>query len=360
MSNAAGRALLVLVAFFLVAGLAWLWLSARERPGERTATTPEAARTEESQRTPHAPAELREPVHAPDAADAAENTRRGELEPFQSARTSRAQFTGPAGSLRGHVEVTGEEPFPTVWRLVARPSRILAGHEYASERSLEFTDGRQDFELTDIPLGGYDVFAEAEGFNGQALPIVLQKGTDQAFVNLRMVPAGTLEGRVLDSQGLGAVGVPITLFTQPDESAREVLTDDNGLFRFEKLPDGAYDLLVGRAGAPLLPERRPVRFAAPHLTFPDIELPLLGEIQLRVVDSLTRPLEGVEVRGSGKKGGVIEGKTDYDGRLTARYLPAGHFTLRLSHPSFDASVSRRIAVEVVAGQVTEAPVHFGP
>jgi hypothetical protein len=241
-----------------------------------------------------------------------------------------------------------------------RPSTTLPAREHAAHRVLEFSGARQDFEVADVPLGGYDVSAEAAGFNGQVMAVLLEPGNEHPFVNLRMVPAGLLEGRVLDARGTPAEGIPVTLFTVSDNVPTEAWTDAQGVFRFAQLPDGSYELLVGKATAPLLPERRPVRFQAPHLTFPDIELPPLGEIHVRVVDSLARPLEGVEVRGSGTNGGMVEGRTDFDGRLLVKHLPAGHFRLRLQHPAFAQEYARRIAVDVQAGQVSEAPVRLGP
>ena len=152
----------------------------------------------------------------------------------------------------------------------------------------------------------------------------------------------------------------MTLFAVEGGARREALSDVFGVYAFEKLPDGAYELLVGKVTAPLMPEHHPVRFQAPHLTFPDLTLPVLGELHVRVVDSLERPLEGVEVTGSGTNGGVLAGKTDYDGRLVARHLPAGRFRLRLSHPALDEKYARRVAVDVVAGEVAQAPVRLGP
>jgi hypothetical protein len=357
---ARGRALLIVVALSILAGLVWLWLGQGERSTERTHAPREetagAATDESAELIPAAPPDGgAEPVPTTDGPR--------ELEPFAHDGPGRtaAQFpAGRTGSLRGRVEVGGEEPFPRVWRIVARPSALLAGRETAVERALEFDDGRQEFELTGLPLGAYDVFAEAGGFNGQVQSIALEKGSEHPYVSLRMIPAGTLEGRVVDVDGVPAEGIPITLFTVEDQNVREAVTDVNGVYRFERLPDGAYEVLIGRATSPLMPERRPLRFQAPRLTHPDIELPPLGAIHVRVVDSLERPLEGVEVRGSGTNGGLVEGTTDYDGRLLAQHLPQGHFRLRLSHPAFDERHARRIAVDVVARKVTEAPVRLGP
>ena len=349
-----GRALLVAIALLFVAGLAWLWTRTEERQSERgLASAPRAPPIEpraESELAPIAP-------HATEAVPA--TTRDGELEPFASARTSTQRFEGKVGSLRGHIEISGEANFPQQWRLVLRPSVTLSAREHAVARTLEFADGRQDFEVLDVPLGGYDVSGEAARFNGPAQMVLLEPGNEHPYVNLVFVPAGLLEGRILDAHGLPAEGVPVTLLAS-EAIAGEAWTDANGVFRFEALSDGAYELLVGKPTAPLLRERRPVRFMAPHLTFPDIELPPLGEIHVRVVDSLARPLEGVEVRGSGTNGGLIEGRTDFDGRLVAKHLPAGHYRLRLEHPAFAKEYSRRVAVDVQPGKIVEAPVRLGP
>lgn len=348
-----GRAWLLWIALVFVLGLAWLWTGLGERP-PRPASAPAA---EEPAPEPIAETEM---IPAPPSQASPVPAGDAELAPFVAARADTSAFDGRRGSVRGHLEVEGEEPFPSTWRLVLRPSTTLPERERAVSRTLDLVGGQSDFEVADLPLGGYDLFGEAEGFNGQVLPVLLEPGSEHPFVNLRLVAAGTLEGLVLDAHERPAEGIVLTLFAVADNHAREATTDASGIYRFEKLVDGAYELLLGKASAPLLPERHPVRFLAPHLTFPDITLPALGEIQVRVVDSLARPLEGVEVRGSGTNGGVFEGKTDFDGRLVARHLPAGHFRMRLKHPAFEAQYERRIAVDVVAGQVSEAPVRYGP
>jgi len=350
-----GRALLVAILVFFLLGLVWLWTSARApRASRPEPTAPVRSAVEPAT----SPAPLSEPGRAPVAA--LDEPASDELEPFVGARTSPSDFVGPAGTVRGRVEVAGEEPFPASWALVARPARYLPGRETAVERRLELSGGEREFELTALPLGGYELAAEAPGFNGPPLPVLLERKSSNPYVVLHLVPAGLLEGRVFDADGVPAEGVALTLFAQQGGEAREAVTDAAGLFRFAKLPDGAYDLLIGREGAVLVPERRPLRFAAPHLTFPDIELPPLGTLNVRVVDSLERPMEGVEVRGSGSEGGLVEGRTNHDGRLVARHLPAGRYRLRLSHPALDPAYATRVAVDVVAGQVAEAPVLLGP
>jgi len=349
-SNRAGR-LGWFLALIVLAGGVLLWVLGTARTqrgqGESQRSEPSAEGAQESRSL--TPAAALAPVATLEPAS--------ELAPFEGTRGEAHPVAG-RGSLRGHVEVSGEEPFPRAWRLVLRPSRTLARRETAETRTLEFTAGEQDFEVRELALGGYDVSAEAVGFNGLALPLALEPGNEHPFVNLRLVPAGILEGRVLEHDGAPAEGIPVTLFSVSGSEVYEATSDVRGHYRFESLPDGSYELLFGRAAAPLIQERRPVRFAAPSLTFPDTELPPLGTLAVRVVDSLERPLEGIVVRGSGNNGGVIEGRTDFDGRLVVKHLPPGHFRLRLSRPGEPEARDLRRAVDITAGRVTEAPIGF--
>ena len=355
----AGPALVAVVALLGVGLLAlYLW-SARTSPPravEPPSSTPSAERPTAEPGIGRAPAPPSAPLDA--------RTEPGpppELAPFTQDPGARvASPTGRLGALRGHVESTGDEPFPLAWQLVLRPSSTQPARESAVARTLEFTDGRRDFEALELPLGGYDVGARAAGYNGPMQPVLLEPGSPEAFVVLQLVPAGFLEGTVLDAQGLGAEDIPLTLIGVPENEVREAVTDARGLFRFEALPDGAYELLVGHVSSPLLPERRPLLFRAPSMTFPDLQLPPLATLDLHVIDSEQHPLAGVEVRGSGTEGGLIARTTDAEGHVLVKNLPAGHYRLRFTHPVLGESYDRRVTVELTVGQVTEATVRVGP
>jgi len=354
----AGPALVAAVALLGVGVLALVLWNARTSPARAVEPAPSTPSAERPAPGP----EIGGRAPAPPANDARTEPRPPpELAPF--AQDPKARVPGPTGqlgALRGHVESTGEEPFPLAWQLVLRPSSTQPARESAVSRTLEFTDGRQDFEALELPLGGYDVGARAQGYNGPMQPVLLEPGSPEAFVVLSLVPAGFLEGTVLDAQGLGAEGIPLTLVGVPESEVREAVTDVRGLFRFEALPDGAYELLVGRVSSPLLPERRPLLFRAPSMTFPDLHLPPLATLELHVTDSGERPLAGVEVRGSGTNGGLIERSTDAEGHVLVKNLPAGHYRLRFTHPVLGEAYDRRFTVELVVGQVTETTVSLGP
>lgn len=283
-----------------------------------------------------------------------------ELAPFDDAPSPQDTRAG-RGSLRGRVDTTEDAPFPTEWTLLVGPSLQLAGAESAALRRLEFRDGRREFGIGDLPFGAYDVQATAEGFNGWVQPIVLETGNQHPYLFLRLTPTGFLEGLLLDPDGTGADDVIVTLVGASDPSYERVTaTDASGLYRFEGVPDGPYELIVGLRHAPLLARRRPLSFKAPSLTFPPIELPPLGALRVRVIDSRERPLPDVEVRGSGSNGGQIEGVTDHLGELVVRHLPPGRYRLRLVHPGLGEAYERRTALELVTGEIADATVRLGP
>jgi hypothetical protein len=346
---------IALVALGLLAAL-WFWSDATRRAPDSLELSPPAAepavpapRSGEPARLPADP----DPMPGDAADDAAPDLA---LRPARPRAEDERRFQG-AGSLRGHVEVEGDQPFPAVWRLELVPSTILSGAERAATRTLEFSDGRQDFEVQDLPFGSYDVAAIAEGFNAHVHPLVIERGNPSPFVNLHLVPAGTIEGRVVDAQGLGLEGVPMTLRAVTSELEWQARSNAGGVFRFERVRDGPYELVVGHSSSPILAERRALRFTAPWMNLPDIELPALGEFLLEVIDPLEQPVAGVSVRGSGTPGGLIDETTDAEGRVRARHLPAGHYRIRIEH---EVLGGQRFAIDLEPGEVEQARFVLAP
>ncbi len=271
-----------------------------------------------------------------------------------TARARSDRFRGE-GWIRGTLQAVGDVPFPASWRLVARPSLTLAGRDHARERTL-LLEGTAEFELQGLPLGGYDLVPEADGWNGEALPVLLEAGSPGAIVNLRMVRAGFVAGRVLDAEGAPAADVPLVLVTVARREERRTATDALGRFRFERVLDGAYELVVGPPLHPILEERSTLRVRAPGMTLPDLTLPPLGTLTVRVVDAQDgRPVPGATVVGSGTDGGTLEGSTDAYGELTVPHLPPGTWRLRVSG---DDHRDRRTQLALDAGEPTTLVVEL--
>jgi len=273
-----------------------------------------------------------------------------------SPASTDARFRG-RGEIRGHVEVSGTGPFPEHWRLVLRPSTSLVGRDLAEERVLEFAGGVQDFVAGDLPLAGYDVIAEAEGMNGLPLPILLDRRNASPFVNLRLTPAGSLEGRVVDAEKLPAEGVTLTLVPLPEGELLVARTDALGDYRFPQVLDGSYLLFLGTRDFPLVAEPTRIAFRAPTLTVPELELPSLATLELTLVDEVENRLEGVRVAGSSPHGGTLEGITDATGRLVLRHLLAGRWRIQLDH---EGHKSRRVTVELATGETERVSLQLFP
>lgn len=259
----------------------------------------------------------------------------------------RDPFEG-TGMLRGHVQARGVD-FPKNWKLLIRPSRTLMGREHAVERTLIFERGEEDFTVKGLPFAGYDIEAKGAGLNGRVASVLLRKGNEAPFINLIMVPAGFLEGVITDAAGAPQEDVPITLVEMPEGGTRTVRTDLTGTYRFDKVLDGPYELIVGLPESPLLRERKSILFRSPSLSFPNIELPPFAGIDVRVSDDLNRSIPGVEVRGSGTSGGSFTKTTDAGGWIHVRHVPEGRLRLSFSHPDYKSS---RAHIELKKGEIT--------
>ena len=215
------------------------------------------------------------------------------------------------------VELYGEASAPERWTLVLRPSASLHGREHAEPREVESSGSQLEFEVRDLPLGGYDVEARAEGRNGIVVPVLLTRRNAHPFVVIGLSPASFLEGFLVDGDGLPVEGLAVTLRSTDGAVERTAVTDAAGLYRFEEVRDGPYRLYVGPPANPLVPAEA-LRLTAPGMRFPTLELARLGHLDVFVRDADGIYVPGVTVRGSGTGGGVLEGVTDVDGASSSR------------------------------------------
>lgn len=158
------------------------------------------------------------------------------------------------------------------------PAALLRGLP-AGERLVLYAAGSDDVRQAQIDAGGafvverlhpgeHRVFA-TEVPRGLALvPRTVLAGSRN--VQLELVPADTIEGRVVDADGRPQVGVSVHFFPTGVPFARPVVTDADGRFRLE-VPPGA----IGKLGA-IDPEhmRRQVHVAEVAAGAQDLELRL--------------------------------------------------------------------------------------
>lgn len=237
----------------------------------------------------------------------------------------RDPFEG-TGSLRGSIDAPQQGALPAAWTLVVEPSLWLPGKDRAVTRRVERTAGELDFDVADLPFGGYRVGIEASGWNCRPVDIVLDRVNSSPYVTLAVFPAGGIEGSVYDEEGVAVEGMAVFLEALPGRERVETTTDGFGFYRFEDVLDGLYKLSLGHPDAPIGGSER-LAFEAPHLRVPDKVVPVFGSMRFTVLDAERNPVPGARVRGAGTGGGYISVNTDEQGRATARYLPAGRYRI---------------------------------
>ncbi|MBC8451261.1 MAG: hypothetical protein H8D72_00985, partial [Planctomycetes bacterium] len=193
------------------------------------------------------------------------------------------------GSLRGSVDTSVGDDFPATWTLVLEPSKALMGSESAVTQRLEFSAEERDFEVPDLPLAGYAVRAEAPGYNGLPVHVLLEKTSSSAYVMLQLDPAGFLTGQLTDSAGEPLEGIEVWLFqgaetalARSGSGGRKTEPLADGPSRFGRMLEGPPSLLFGSRLAPML-EPLELQFRAPSLPVPSPPFPPLASLDVMIV-----------------------------------------------------------------------------
>jgi hypothetical protein len=262
------------------------------------------------------------------------------------------RFSG-SGRIEGRLALPEGVAAPARWTLVLEPSRALIGGDSARGRRVEFSAGELEFSLADVPLGGYEIYAEAPRMSGRHEHFFLARpDSTQLYQDLVLRPAAFVEGRVTDVHGSPVEGLPIHLTALGAGTTYSAICDAGGHYLFDAVADGEYRLEVGHRDAPLAPARE-LSVLPPSLHMPDLSVPELFDLDVLVLDREGRPLEGALVRGWGSAGGRVEVASDVNGRARARYLPAGRVTLDASVPDSPEAGHARLRLELPAA-------HGGP
>jgi protocatechuate 3,4-dioxygenase beta subunit len=196
------------------------------------------------------------------------------------------------GSISGRV--SDEDDLPIEGSMVAASREGAPPGEFGTSTTA-VVDAEGHYRLDGVGEGNYDVYAVAEGYE-MARETVTVHGTGEVpNVNLRLVRAGELRGRVVDVQGHGIAGAFV--FASPAgeadyAGAMPAETDAEGNFKVSAPRSGPCDLeAVARGHAPgrlngYLPD--------PGNDGPGARITLTpgGRIEIRVVDADGRPVEG--------------------------------------------------------------------
>ncbi len=253
----------------------------------------------------------------------------------------------PAGTLRVQVDVAPGVQFPAHYELLidAPPApRMIAS----------FDDGARLATIAISP-GRSTLRGRAEGLASRPLVVVFDGTAAVAPPRLLLEPASRIGGQVTESSGAPLSGLPVALLGASNIDVRIVQSDAEGRYAFDDVPLGAYRVCFGAADGPIAPvvpvtvERNEVRDVPPKA------MPDLGEGEIRVLDRAGQPVAGARVQGAGQRGGWIDGESDPQGFVRARFLPAGTYFLNVS--AADGSAGQG-PLEISIGRIGRAVVHI--
>jgi len=270
---------------------------------------------------------------------------------FPAAAFDPARFDGVA-RLEIFLVVQGDYSGP--WTLSLEPSKVLLGGERAVARHVEYPSDQRHVVLDDVQLGGYVVRAIAPGMECAPLFVQFSQPDElDVVLQLRLFDAGSLSGRVVGANGQPVERMEVRVRRGDPDLELVASTDSRGEYVFERLLDGEYVVVVGRAESPLA--TRDVAFSAPGFTMPDIALPPLGELSVRVLDSNAKPVTSASVSVIGLASGALKGTTDEQGYARFPHCVSGSATVVADHPDwstqtrqfrFDAELPEQVEVRL--------------
>jgi hypothetical protein len=240
---------------------------------------------------------------------------------------------------------------------------VTLGGEHAMGETME-TDMTGGFAFTGLRAGTYTVtisdFPEDVSFEEVSLEIAVEVGdVGQADFTGHFIRTSAVEGQVI-IDGEGLPGVTVTLVGGPADESYTMMTDTDGMYRFEELRPGDYTVSITDF------DTRDYEFAA---TSQDVSVDLdeTGTVSFTGVLLRTSGISGrVSVEGMGL--GDIEvtlaggegnrtAMTDAGGQYSFAGLAAGDYTVSIAVAS-DAYVFESMTEDVTLGDDDARIVNF--
>ncbi len=239
---------------------------------------------------------------------------------------------------------------------------VTLGGEHAMGETME-TDETGGFAFTGLRAGTYTVtisdYPEDVSFETVMVEVAVEVGdVGQADFTGHFIRTSAVEGQVI-IEGEGLAGVTVTLSGGPADESYTIMTDADGMYRFEELRPGAYTVSISDFDA------RDYEFAS---TSQDVNVDL--------DETSTVSFTGVLLRTSGISGRVsVEGMglgeitvtlagaddrtamTDAGGQYSFAGLAAGDYTVSIAVDS-DAYVFESMSTDVTVGDDESAIINF--
>jgi len=219
------------------------------------------------------------------------------------------------------------------------PAAALVRFEATAPTRAVPTDAEGGFQLVDVPAGAGRLVADA-GPRGQAERANVDAAAAPPGIRLVLVPAGRIEGRVVDAATMRPV-TGVRVVARAGGEAAVAISGADGRYRLKGLKPGLYRLDADEPRhAPYV--RGGVVVAAGAAARADLPLTLAATLSGRVVDAGGRPVVGASGRLDADRGGFPRPRSR-DPRSTFRSGSDGRFELKRLAPADGARVTVRHA-----------------
>jgi hypothetical protein len=173
------------------------------------------------------------------------------------------------------LELTGKILDMKTGKPIAKASLVIGKEDAPPIRVLSGKEG--EFRVQDLTPGAYMVAVVAVGYLPKALgspipqvqgrPLLLDETTVQNAMTIRLIPASSISGRVIDQDGDSLDRATLVLLREVNRSGRKeflqeaaAAADSEGNFRLANLSPGRYRLLANSNSHTSLPKRFPPTF----------------------------------------------------------------------------------------------------
>ena len=236
-------------------------------------------------------------------------------------------------------------------RVVRRDGTSVPGAEVEvyiktglSPRTHAGSDGR--FVITDLPRSDVLATARGDGASCWARRVDLSSGAGDVTLTLDL--EGSIVGSVVDSTGTPIEGaqVGISLVKSGARLVRSDATDGGGMFRFDGLAEGDYEIDASRPGI-TTSDRRPQLMAHTGASTVRVVLPATGGLKGQVVfsDGTAPSLVVVRVGANGRS------RSFSGGKIAIADIAPGSYDLRIEGPEIASTTAS--TTDIAEGKTTD-------
>jgi protocatechuate 3,4-dioxygenase beta subunit len=193
----------------------------------------------------------------------------------------------------------------------------------AEERTFHADDGH--YAIDNVPPGAVDLLVRASGYAaGTRGDINVEDGKSVTGIDIQLDRGATISGRVT-AQGAALAGVQVRQAAVTLPSSVSVITDADGIYRLEGIPEG--DRLFTFVKPGFITAQKPVEAKAGKEVQLDVELDAGHELRGRVVDRSGRGVAGAYINAiaAGERRGDNMNSSDADGSFVVAGLADGKY-----------------------------------